>query len=523
MTTFKPTDQQVAVFDVIRDGQNAVVEAFAGSGKTTTARQGTELVPDRRVLTVMYNRAAAEEAKASFPKHVKCSTIHGLAFGALGKNYARRLNQPHEAPNVVARRLGIRERITIGPDRVYGPVQLIGIALGTIDRFCYSADPEISKWHLPPMPGIPTVADITALHAEAARLHRAGDGHRARLVKAQWQRAVDTYNALADAVVPIARRAWDDLRNPHGGAVRFLHDHYLKMWQLSGPRLRYDLIIMDEAQDSNPCRSSLLLAQHHAQLIAIGDANQQLYAWQGAVDALATWPAEQRLLLTQSWRFGPAVAEEANKWLALLHASGQVVGNPNLASRIVDQIDAPDAVLCRTNAGAIREVIAALDAGRRPALVGETAKELISLATAAGELQSGRGTSHPLLYTFSTWQDVEEYSELDSGADLRVLVQLVKKHGPDELLRALSRTTDEARADVTITTAHRSKGREWKQVEIASDFPEPDDQDLDDGALVARDEAMLAYVAVTRGQHTVSRGSLSYVDSLLAELSLIHI
>lgn len=516
MPTFKPTGQQLAVFDVIRSGDNAVVEAFAGSGKTTTARQGTELVPGKRVLTVMYNRAAAQEAKATFPKHVKCSTIHGLAFGAVGRHYTGRLNQPYETPDVVAERLDVRERITINRDRVYGPTQLVGAALAMIDRFCYSDDPEITRWHLPPMPGIPTVADIKALHSEAAQLHRAGQERQARLMKAEWQRAVDTYNALADAVLPIAARAWEDLRNPHGGHVRYLHDHYLKMWQLNKPRLRYDLIIMDEAQDSNPCRSSLLLTQHHAQLIAIGDSNQQLYAWQGAVDALATWPAQQRLWLTQSWRFGQAVAEEANKWLTLLDAQGRVQGNPNLASRI-GEVATPDAILCRSNAGAIGQVLAMLEAGRRPALVGESAKELISLATAAGELISGKGTSHPLLYTFSSWNAVQDYAEEDSGADLRVLVKLVKEYGPDELLKALSRTTDEASADVTISTAHRSKGREWKKVTIGGDFPEPDDQDTD-GAPVARDEAMLAYVAVTRGQHEVSRGSLAYVDDLITQI-----
>lgn len=512
MTKFKATDEQVAIFDVVESGDNAVVEAGAGSGKTTTAREATALTPNRRMLCVMYNRAAAEEARASFPKHVKCSTIHGLAYGAVGRLYEQRLNSPHEPAYVVAGRLGVRDRVQVTRDREFGPSQLVSCALAMVDRFCYSADDEITKWHLPPVPGVPTVEQITALHTEAARLHQAGEQRMAQRVKAEWQQAVATYNQLADAVVPIARRVWADLQNPHEGAVRFQHDHYLKMWQLRRPRLRYDTVILDEAQDSNPCRSSLLLAQHHAQLIAIGDSCQQLYAWQGAVDALATWPAEHRLWLTQSWRFGPAVAEEANKWLTLLDAVLRVKGNPNLRSVLVDEMDAPDAVLCRTNAGAIGEVLAALEAGRRPALAGGT-KELVALAKAAGELKAGLPTSHHELYTFATWQEVQEYAEESTGSDLRVLVSLVDKYGPDKLLTALAATSDESGADLTVCTTHKSKGLEWPRVKVANDFPEPE-TDARGHESYSQDEAMLAYVAVTRAQRELKRGSLAVVDTL---------
>ena len=41
---------------------------------------------------------------------------------------------------------------------------------------------------------------------------------------------------VARLLLPYARRAWDDIRSP-GGSLRFEHDHYLKMWALTGPRL----------------------------------------------------------------------------------------------------------------------------------------------------------------------------------------------------------------------------------------------------------------------------------------------
>lgn len=50
----------------------------------------------------------------------------------------------------------------------------------------------------------------------------------------------------------------------------------------------------------------------------------------------------------------------------------------------------------------------------------------------------------------------------------------------------------EASADVVISTAHKSKGREWQSVQLAGDFP--------DEAAGSDAELRLLYVAATRGR-----------------------
>jgi superfamily I DNA/RNA helicase len=54
-------------------------------------------------------------------------------------------------------------------------------------------------------------------------------------------------------------------------------------------------------------------------------------------------------------------------------------------------------------------------------------------------------------------------------------------------------------------TAHKAKGREWETVRIAGDFRKDK---------VSREEAMLAYVAVTRAKLVLDREGLAWVDSL---------
>lgn len=502
--TYQPTPEQAAVIDACRAGTDLVVEAAAGAGKTSTLRMAAAGMTDRRVLYVAYNKAAAVEAQRSFPAHVRCSTIHSLAFGAVGRQYGHRLNTRVTA-KTTAERLGIRSQVDLGRSLTITPTQLVRLASQTVDRFCQSSDPRPHARHVPPVPGMASVRDMVDLVAELEHAHDpAAADARTLLADADQSR-----RDLVAAVLPVAERMWADLQHPDGSAVQFTHDAYLKMFVLGEPSLPYDVVMLDEAQDSNPCRAQLVTSQQ-AQRIAIGDGCQQLYAWSGAVDALKTWPTDTRLYLTQSWRFGAAVAEQANAWLSLLDTDMQVQGNPHLDSQIVRVMPNPDAVLCRTNAGAIARVIAALETGRRPALVGG-AKELLALAEAARDLKAGRRTYHPELWAFPSWMAVQEYAEEPAGSDLRVFVKLIEQHGPEDLIRALAACSDEQHADVVISTAHKSKGREWPSVLIADDYTEPVD-DKGKPKPVEPADAMLAYVAVTRAKLELDRGGLAYID-----------
>lgn len=506
--TYAPTAEQQAVIDACAAGKAVVVEAAAGAGKTSTLRLAASEMSGR-VLYVAYNKAAANEAKASFPRHVRCSTIHGLAMGAEGRKFAHRLGGSRQPAKVTAEKLRVTEPATVGSALILTPTQQVRLALNTIKRFCQSADHEIGEQHLARVPGMYSPAELGRMHREIPRLRAAGEHQAAADVHTLWDNGIRAASDLRAIVPPIARKAWDDLSDPRGDKVPYEHDHYLKAWQLTDPVLRYDVVMLDEAQDSNPCRSSIVVGQDQAQRIAIGDGCQQLYAWQGAVDALATWPADVRLYLTQSWRFGEAVAVEANKWLAQLGTTMRVRGNPNLPT-VVGPLAQPDAVLCRSNAGAVARVMAALEAEQRPALVGG-AKDLLQLAEAAEELQRVGRTSHPELYAFTSWGAVQEYAGEESGADLQVFVDLVDTYGPRAIITALSRTVDERHADLVVSTAHKSKGREWDRVQVADDFHEPRMVNGLPGPIDPSD-AMLAYVTVTRARLELDRDGLAWID-----------
>lgn len=475
-----PTDEQQAVCEAAATGEDLRVTAGAGTGKTSTLVLMARALAPRRGLCLVFGRETARELRERMPAHVTSSTAHALAYRALGHRYRKRLDAPRVRPERAAEILGITGPLAV-TDKVHlSPAALATLTMQMVQRYCYSADPEPAPAHAPRVPGL----DLDR-------------GQRAR---------------LARFLLPFAERAWADLQLPDGagGMLRHTPDHYMKAWALTSPVLDYDWIALDEAQDTNPVLAHLVRAQP-VQQIVVGDSAQAIYGWRGAVDALDAWPAPHRCSLTRSWRFGERLAQEANTWLEQVGVGLRLSGSPTRESTL-GPVAAPEAILCRTNAGAMGAAMTELAQGRTVALL-SGAGGIRSMAEAARALRAGRPTSHPELLAFSTWRQVQDYVE-DSPADageLATLVRLVDQHGPDTILAAANGMVDKERAQVVCGTAHRAKGAEWDTVWIGRDFREPAPQQDGSPGPVPRSEAMLAYVAVTRARHRLDNAGLAWI------------
>ncbi len=62
-------------------------------------------------------------------------------------------------------------------------------------------------------------------------------------------------------------------------------------------------------------------------------------------------------------------------------------------------------------------------------------------------------------------------------------------------------------SDLAISTAHKAKGLEWDSVQLADDFPNPDENNL------TEEDLKLLYVAVTRGKNAVGLGSAGWIKN----------
>ncbi|MFF5992887.1 UvrD-helicase domain-containing protein [Prauserella flavalba] len=483
MASFRPTPEQEAAVAAFTAGDHVVLQAGAGSGKTATLYLLADST-SRRGRYIAFNKSIAQEAARKFPGNVKCGSAHALAFAVVGKHYVERLAAPRMASAKLAQVMGIHFKDVHIGERKITAAGLCYAAQETVIKYCQSAEQVLGREHVPWLKGI-------------------GEQH--------------LHDQLAELVLPFAQRMWADLQNPDRGRVKFKHDHYLKMWALTEPTIWQDFLLLDEAQDTNPVVEQVFNAQRdHAQLIMVGDSAQAIYGWRGARDVMTGFDGTS-LALSHSFRFGAGLATEANRWLAIADAPIRITGSASIDSGI-DKVDNPDAILCRTNGGAMAEILTLLREGRRVALVG-SGTTLEALAKAARDLKEGKRTTHPELLLFSTWGEVQDYAEYDpDGRDLLPLVEVIDEHGVDVVLDTLSQLSDEAAAEVTVSTVHKAKGREWSSVRIAEDFTEPQDPDNCDPegeplpGPIEPGEARLAYVAVTRAQHRLDLGGLSWIN-----------
>lgn len=478
MSTFKPTDEQQAIIDAYLTGRDLVIEAGAGTGKTATLRLLAQAAPTKTGALFAYNKSIATDAANSFPSNFRCRTSHGWAFGITGKHYKQRLDGAYANADQAARILGINDAIKVS-DITLSPAQLARMVHSTLKKFSYADSPTVRRTHVPWLSG----ADLAG------------------------------QKELAAYLAPIAQRAWDTDIQDRRGRLRFEHDFYLKMAILMNAPIPFDALCLDEAQDANGALAGLIKRQR-CQKILVGDRAQAINEWRGAIDAMANFDGH-RLYLSQSFRFGGAVATEANKWLRFIDTPLRLRGFDQIPSRLVDGMTDPDAILCRTNAGAMSQVILAVEEGRKVALVGG-GKDIKATADAAAKLMAGQRTDHRELREFTSWAQVQEHAGREEGdSDLKKLVQLVDRYGPGKLTQVCDSLVGERYAQVVISTVHKAKGREWANVAIGPDFTTPK-ADADGRITVAPEDAKLAYVAVTRARQTLDRAGLAWIDDLAA-------
>lgn len=467
----KPTAEQEQALALFQTGQALAIEAGAGTGKTTTLKLLAESTR-RRGQYVAFNKAIVVEAGAKMPSTVACRTAHSLAFRAVGVKYKSRLEAPRIRPVDIANRLHL-DAVTVmvdGKPKTLAGGFLASRAMEAITRFCQSADDAPSGRHVPYLDGI----DPMVL----------------------GKRTYANNNLVREHLEPHLEALWADIQRTEGW-VPFKHDHYLKLWQLRDPYIEADFILFDEAQDANPVLLAAIAAQKHCQLVFVGDSNQQIYEFTGAINALANVPVEHRTFLTQSFRFGPAIADVANGILETLQADLRLTGCDIPSRLATSMLSRPAAILTRTNAEAVRRLLDYQRSGIDAFLVGGAA-DVVAFCEAADRLQHGQPASHPELACFDSWLEVKNFIAEGDGADLELMVRLIDEHGARPIITALTRMSREDEAEAVISTAHKAKGREWASVQLAPDFSAKNGSDREGDA-----ERRLLYVAVTRAREVL--------------------
>ena len=160
--------------------------------------------------------------------------------------------------------------------------------------------------------------------------------------------------------------------------------------------------------------------------------------------------------LTKSFRFGPQLADEANRVLAALGETHPLQGFEQLSTS-VEVTGSAGTILTRTNAMLFKEALGALEQGLVPHVVGGT-RQMKAMLRDVDALQSGKPGSQPDFFGFANWDEVLEFVQEPEGENLLPFVNLVQSVGRGALWKAvLECSEEEAGADLILSTAHKSK------------------------------------------------------------------
>ncbi len=428
---YKPTAEQVAAVEAFKTGGEVIITAYAGAGKTSTLQLIAEAT-SKRGLYLAFNSATAQEAIERFPENMKCMTTHGQALSLVREQFSNSKLFTSLTPRSL-KALHRLKALNIAGQEIDG-LGLAFLQLLTVQAFCHSSDNTISLIHVP---------------KDRGQLQKFSDFDLTQARKRIYEDAKILWSLMLDNEDP----------TPLG------HDGYLKLWSLQSPTLDFDFILLDEAQDTNPCVMKVL-DQQDCQVIYVGDPYQQIYEWRGAVNAMASVRAKTEAQLSMTFRFGRELAEIASELLLNLGEKTPLRALDSKSTQLATS-GKPDVKIARKNATLIEQCLLHQENGERVAFVG-VKEDLQKLISSVYELKAGNPAKHPDLAGFSNWEEVVAHAQLDEGADLVAFVSLVRKFGEGALHWALKNAVDENdQPDIVLTSGHRSKGENGKLLKFA--------------------------------------------------------
>ena len=469
------TQEQKEIVDKIQSlNSHLVINAYAGTGKTTTLKAIAETYPNYRFLYLAYNTSVKEEAQNKFPSNVKVLTTHGLAYRWYIQTFGK-------APNVTGSLRPYDISVTYNL-----PYNLAFVVSKIMHEFCNSDDKDISD----------TSSRVCSIYKDIVRT-------RADFIIAS-ETASDLWQKMVARELPVT------------------HDFYLKLASLDsdiGDHLSsYDFILVDEAQDTNPVVYEILLKSGKP-LIAVGDTNQKIYGFRNAMDIMQDLKANHNadtLYLTNSFRFPQEIADLA--FDILMQKPGFAEMNwPKIKGLGPKDDSKTKAIITRTNAGIIDKIIVYHKYNDTNFYTYRTPSEIFSIPMAIAH--KFRGIQPPFkipdpiqrfIYSFSSMGELAEYANDAMDLEVKRSIDIVdsKCHILKDLYN-FHKKANRKKQGTCILTAHTSKGLEFGEVEIYGDW--------DISAFLGRksksieaiiEEHNLLYVAATRAIHTLKENGI---------------
>jgi len=477
MRTWSP--QQNAVFEWFRvSKKNGVVRARAGTGKTTTILEGISHAPEKDIMLCAFNKKIAEELKGKLQNPcAQAKTLHAIGNSIISRYWDRPRIDSARGEAIAAKVCARSSRAAGGiPD----PIIRLVTKLASAGKNMVPAG---------------RVEDLEAV-AEAMDI----------MPDEEWEEEGYDVSWLAYG----AHLAMEAAANERDGSIDFDDMLFIPV-RNRWVRPKYDLVVVDEAQDMNVTQLLLARGMCRGRLLVVGDDRQAIYGFRGAdsqsIDRLKNELSAVEMPLTITYRCPKSIVEYAQRLVPDYQAAPEAPEGKISTSSVEGCVKAAapgDFVLSRKNAPLITVALKLARAGKRVRIEGRDFG-----AGLASVVRKLRARSIPeFLSKLSTWEEkqraraskaksekaAEEAMEsvTDQAETLRQLAEGLT--GPAELLTRIEGLfSSDGGPTVMLSSVHRSKGLETDRVFILRKTLYP-------GKRENIEEKNIEYVAVTRAK-----------------------
>ncbi|TAL42454.1 MAG: ATP-dependent helicase [Salinibacterium sp.] len=548
---------QLAIFAwgvAVDSVRNLIIQAFAGTGKTTTMVELVNRMPEAKVLCCAFAKKNQLDLQGKLTRDgAEARTFNSLGLAAcvryMGLSYQNRgqtmnsgramaiaeavcgIEAPRDMVKLVAK-LSAKGKHVLPGVETRERLEVEGKAAKAAGNMA-RADELRAQWHAAPQVEMEALAQEHELEPDEE--WEADGWNTARVAKLalaamELARTAHTlkHGKLYDALSPLDRCSVD------GDDQCYLP--VVNKWVSP----RYNAVVVDECQDTSPVQLRLArgLLIPGGRFIAVGDRFQAIYRFRGAdassMDKLLANANQNggciELTLPETYRCGKAIVAEAARLVPgyIAHesnAAGEVRSIPY--GKLSEQAEPGDFVLSRSNAPLAAACLKLWKAGKRAKVEGKAMGEGLLALVAKLKAKS----IPDFLEKLTAWEErecaraekaakTEEQAQAkceaiaDKAECLRFLVDglsglpeltaRINNLFADTMKRADGSEQDEpVDPPVVLMTVHKAKGLETDRVFMLDDTFGKASKKKGATAQTIQDELFIRYVAVTRAKKTL--------------------
>jgi len=329
--TFIPSKYQKAVYAYIQKGKgNLIIDAVAGSGKSTTIVNALKLIPsDKQVLFLAFNKAIVEELKIKIGnmENVEVKTLHSLGASAVMKTLKSNLSN---------------DKYTSWVNN--------GVKFGSLAPIYKISSEQFSDWK----------QNITKL-IDLGRVNLITNSKE--LEDLAYKHNIDILDNELD--IAIKGIQWGERETniiDFTDMIYFPNVKQIKMFQ-------YDWVFIDECQDLNAAQRNLFLKclKPNGRFVAVGDPRQAIYGFAGAdvesFNLLKRLENTVKIPLSVCYRCDSSIINLAKEIVPQIEARDNApLGIVDRNSKIEDVKDG-DMILCRLSAPLVKLCMSYISSG----------------------------------------------------------------------------------------------------------------------------------------------------------------